>query len=94
MASFSGYIRLQDGSDQLFWNEIDNQGSVNDINQFLGWNDWTAFQMIFYVNPPAIPITPPPSSEGSGDVIIKRTSYYQSDRHRVFHSIRERVFLS
>ena len=93
MADFKGYIRLQDGTDELFWNEIDVQGTVEDCNQFLGWNDWTEFQQIFYTNPPVIPITPPPSTD-PGAIVIKRASYFQSDRPRVFQSSRERVFLA
>ena len=95
MADFKGYIRLQDGTDELFWNEIDVQGTVEDCNQFLGWNDWTVFQQIFYTNPPFIPVAPPPGGGTPGlDAAIKRDNYFESSRDRVFESYRERVFLS
>lgn len=101
MADFSGYIRLQDGTDELFWNEIDNQGVVEDINQFLGWDDWTVFQLIFYVNPPSIPVPPtePPTPPGPTDpptstLEMARKNYFMSDRIRVFRSDRIRVFTS
>ena len=84
MALYSGYIRLQNGTDELFWNEIDNQGVVEDVDQFLGWDDWTVFQQIFFVNPPSIPVFPTNRE--------KRTNYFISDRVRVFRSDRIRVF--
>lgn len=96
MADFSGYIRLQDGTDKLFWNEIDIEGvPAQYVNQFLGWNDWTVFQMIFYIYPPSIPVPPgptdPPTNPPSA-VTMKRTNYFISDRVRVFRSDRTRVF--
>jgi len=95
MAEFSGYIRLQNDTHQLYWNSIDNQGVVEDTNQFLGWNDWTEFQLIFYVNPPSVPVTPPPSTGGPGGTIsVKRANYFKADRTRVFVSDRSRIFLA
>ena len=93
MAGFKGYIRLDDGTDELFWNEIDVEGVVEDCHQFLGWNDWTVVQQIFYTNPPAVPVIPPPSTE-PGAAPVGRGVYFQSQRTRVFESIRSRVFLS
>lgn len=92
MAAASGYIRLQNGTNDLFWNEIDNQGTVvPEINQFLGWDDWTVYQKIFYIeDPPSTPVIPPPSTNITES--IKRENYFQSERVRVFLSDRTRVF--
>lgn len=96
MADFSGYIRLQDGTDKLFWNEIDIEGSPAEyVNPYLWTEDMTVYTLIFYVNPPSIPVDPTDPTDPidpSTPSTRKRTNYFQSDRVRVFQSERTRVF--
>lgn len=99
MADFKGFIRLDTGGDQLFWNEVDVEGTPEDCNQYLFWDDFAEAQLIFYVNPPTLPVDPPPTEPpdtpppGSGQWVnpLVFSSFHES---RQFTSYNERMFKS
>lgn len=85
MATLSGYIRIEDGTDELIWNEIDDAGVLTELDPFMWW-DGVPSQQIFFDNPPSVPVTPDDPYRRT------RTNYFLSDRVRVFRSERIRVF--
>ena len=94
MASFSGFIKLQDGSDELFWNEIDVEGVVEDCHQFLWESEILAYQ-IFYTNPPTIPVDPPVVVPPIGGGVPANPVVFSSyNGTRVFQSYNPRKFSS
>jgi hypothetical protein len=91
MADFKGFIRLDTGGDQLLFNEVDVEGTPEDCNQFLFWDDFTEVQLIFYVNPPTLPVDPPTSGGGTKPNDWVYSSYNGT---RQFVSYNERMFKS